>query len=82
MRNPGGANEGLDGHGEVTDAYGDLLVGQRVRVVYGGRVYGGGTVWCYPKNFYLSSIMPLIPVRLDGEQDQRAYARKMLEPLE
>lgn len=83
MRNPGNANHNYDNHGELMDEYGDLLVGQRVRTNLGSL----GTVWPYPKNYYLSTLMPDIPVRLDGKDSSRAnkyrmFHRGQLEPID
>lgn len=82
MRNPGGANHHYDNHGELMDEYGDLMVGARVQIVGAGNTTFG-TVWPIPKNYYLSSVMPLIPIRIDGfRQELRQYNREHLRLLD
>lgn len=82
MRNPGDANHGYDNHGEICDQYGDLTVGARVQIVGAGDATFG-TIWPLPRNYYLSSIMPLIPVRIDGRlQELRQYNREHLRLLD
>jgi hypothetical protein len=83
MRNPGDANRQHDNHGEIMTEYGDLEVGQRVRTNIGVT----GTVWPYPRNYYLSTLMPDIPVRVDGKATSgpdkyRLFHRAQLEPID